>query len=387
MSKKYTIDEILGNFRAQKPKKTVFGNYRIEENSLIYRAQTSEKWSLSWHDADSFKEFKKATGEKLREVDGKLLDRDGKIVLLESLTPNSRTGHLTIQYSEENYIAQKVPLENGETIFLGNISTLDLIGRTVSYGNESRNTSETDIQRAMKLLGFNMLKLSDFRDSDFSTFECLELGPEKSTLIESESGNYWSKQRHETLVKYRAMLFRIDGAVYLSDVDRRESIYKKLRYFVTEVSKNSKTIRDAYESLKPKAVRDAEAKGLDVKRIGNIFAIPCDAPKIPELTLEERFTVLAEASGYSLTESDIKHICGESYSKTRRDADAILEKVPRKRDIPGRGYTFALSIRLDGVLYAKDSISSTNRAELGLKQWHIIVDAKNGLKKLESESL
>jgi hypothetical protein len=45
-------------------------------------------------------------------------------------------------------------------------------------------------------------------------------------------------------------------------------------YFISKLPHPVKTVEAAYEALKPKAVRDAIAAGLDVKRQGDAFAIP-----------------------------------------------------------------------------------------------------------------
>lgn len=66
----------------------------------------------------------------------------------------------------------------------------------------------------------------------------------------------------------------------LSDWDRNEPSGRG--YFLCEIPGKVSTIEEAYEALKPQVVKDAEASGIEVKRQGDIFAIPLD-----EVTLRE----------------------------------------------------------------------------------------------------
>ncbi len=59
---------------------------------------------------------------------------------------------------------------------------------------------------------------------------------------------------------------------YLSSFDENEPAGGL--YFLAELPGNPATVAEAVESLKPQAVKDAEDKGLEVLRQGDVFAIP-----------------------------------------------------------------------------------------------------------------
>jgi hypothetical protein len=71
-----------------------------------------------------------------------------------------------------------------------------------------------------------------------------------------------------------AKLFQIGERQFLFDIDRNEIEHKIFNPFLVELKHSVKTVKDAYEALKPQLVKDAEAKGVEVKRQGEWFFIP-----------------------------------------------------------------------------------------------------------------
>ncbi len=71
-------------------------------------------------------------------------------------------------------------------------------------------------------------------------------------------------------------LFRVNGKHYLSGFDETAVRQWLAGYFLVELPGKPKTYADAIESLKPRQVKQALAAGVDVKRQGDIFAIPTD---------------------------------------------------------------------------------------------------------------
>lgn len=69
------------------------------------------------------------------------------------------------------------------------------------------------------------------------------------------------------------VLMRLGGKHYLSAVDHNES-WRIRSYFLCELPRAVGSIGDAYASLKPEKVIDAEAEGLDVRRQGDVFLVP-----------------------------------------------------------------------------------------------------------------
>jgi hypothetical protein len=68
--------------------------------------------------------------------------------------------------------------------------------------------------------------------------------------------------------------YRETNKYFLSGFDATANTRNHDGYFMCELASKPKSIDHAFELLKPKAVKDAEKKGLTVPRQGDIFAIP-----------------------------------------------------------------------------------------------------------------
>lgn len=369
---KYTENEILNEFSLENPKKSVFGNYRIDGDTLLYRAQTSED-APRWYDEKDFKTARATVGEKLKATDGKLTS-EGKTVLFEALTAKTPNHGLKIQFYEADTIAHRVKNSDGTYSFIGNDSILPLIGRTVAYGNVNENTVQTEIQRAMVGRGFLMLPLNRMDDLDFSTFKKLDEGEE--SVFTTQQQLYRNYRYHTVDVKntIRATVFEVEGHTYLYDYDRRESKYNKLHTFATRVNLKGlpKTVAGAYEALKPQDVRTSEALGQNVKRIGSYFFIPCAEPAFPKLSQDEIYEILSVDS--YVDPEVIKYLTGKNYKSEKR-AEKLISKVPRCLSLGGTSDRLTLfkGIIIDGATYAYGSAEMDGRAKLGLDQWHRVV--------------
>ena len=66
-------------------------------------------------------------------------------------------------------------------------------------------------------------------------------------------------------------LFEYQGDYFLSSTDPNGKWGRN--YFLTKLTRAASTVADAYESLKPEAVKAAEAEGVEVKRQGEYFFI------------------------------------------------------------------------------------------------------------------
>jgi hypothetical protein len=370
---KFTDNEILQNFVMDKPDKSVFGNYRIEDDKLIYRAQSSVD-APSWYDEDGFRDAVKQLGKRIAELDGKLVDDCQRVMMVEALTVKTNLHGAKIVYFETDLIAQKVKTDKG-VVFLGNSDILPLVGRTVAYGRVTENRSETDIQRVMKSRGFVMLPMSAFVSADFSTYQSIEDG---ATLHYQEDQYNWRNDKGSAVARTfgGAKLFKLDGKTYLFDIDRDQVNRHHTNIFLTELPTSVGSIADAYESLKPKAVLDAEAKGSNVRRHGPVFFIPVDAPIIPYLTIEEKLTVLG-AEATHLESQILNALIGKPVDKNA--AQELLKKIPQKmclgEVLPEA--KFSRSIEIDTVIKIKDTVycrgtvaSSEGRGTIRLNEWH-----------------
>lgn len=187
----------------------------------------------------------------------------------------SRNG--TEQELGQNIIALRIE-RNGQTLFIGNSSVLPLIGRSVSFGRESLNRSVSEVQTRLSR-HIQMIPFSVFVEAnlDLTKINILDRGPEKTvTRIETK---YDAKKREDVKIDVDvhftgASLFEVQGRLFLFDIDQREIKHKIFNAFLVELTTPSKTIADAYQSLKPQAVIDAEKAGLEVKRQGEWFFIP-----------------------------------------------------------------------------------------------------------------
>lgn len=187
----------------------------------------------------------------------------------------SRNG--TTQELGQNVIALRVE-RNGEVLFVGNSSVLPLIGRTSAWGRESLNRGATDVQTRLSR-HIQMIPFSVFTDAnlDLTKINILDRGPEKTVTRTEEKYNSKTQENDKIDVDVHftgASLFEVDGRLFLFDIDQREIKHKIFNAFLVELTNPSRTIADAYQSLKPQAVIDAEAKGLEVRRQGEWFFIP-----------------------------------------------------------------------------------------------------------------
>jgi hypothetical protein len=180
----------------------------------------------------------------------------------------------------ENVIAQKFK-QRAETLVVGNSSALGLIGRYVSYGNEVVNRDETEVQRRLSVL-VPMIPFSVFQQAglDIRKLRIVARGKEETITRKRHNGKF-DKQHNPIMIEETvhftgSSLFKVDGSLFLFDIDRREIGHKIFNPFLVRLPQPVTTIEDAYESLKPQEVKDAEAKGLEVKRQGEWFFIPVD---------------------------------------------------------------------------------------------------------------
>jgi hypothetical protein len=98
----------------------------------------------------------------------------------------------------------------------------------------------------------------------------IEQGPEQTFTIRKDTYSQNTETRHFT----GYLLLENAGRKFFMDIDRLEIEHKIFNVFFVEVDKSVKTAMQAYESMKPEIVRDAENAGLKVLRQGEWFFIP-----------------------------------------------------------------------------------------------------------------
>lgn len=114
---------------------------------------------------------------------------------------------------------------------------------------------------------FNVLKAAEL---DPEKIRVIEQGPEETFEIRGPQG--LMAQRHFT----GAVLLENEGRKFFLDVDRREIQHKIFNAFFVEVASTVNSISEAYDSMKPQEVKDAEAAGIEVLRQGEWFFIPTE---------------------------------------------------------------------------------------------------------------
>src|ERR1019366_7367289 len=177
----------------------------------------------------------------------------------------------------EHVIATKVN-HDGKTLIVGNSSILSHVG----IKGHKLNRSETEVQRILKTR-FPMLPVSVFEQAklDVQKLTIVEQAKDETLQIKTPNPKYRSYDEKNTEPKFimvprhftGASLFKIGREFFLFDVDRREIEHGLFNAFLVNLPKPVKTIAEAYDSLKPQAVKDAEAKGLEVLRQGEFFFI------------------------------------------------------------------------------------------------------------------
>ncbi len=178
-----------------------------------------------------------------------------------------------------------------------------IVGNSSGLGNGSVVTSEqTALAELVPMIPFGVMRqaklnLSTFNEIDRGADETIyrkHVGRISESGLKSLKSNKTIKDlKHDKgevgydKVKYFEVsyfqsqhftgprLFSVDSRVFLLDVDRGELQHGIINPFLVELQDGSvATIKDAYESLKPVDVKQAESIGVDVKRQGEWFFVP-----------------------------------------------------------------------------------------------------------------
>ena len=132
---------------------------------------------------------------------------------------------------------------------------------------------ELNVQRELSRL-IPMIPFSVFKDAklDMNELKVIEKGPsEKLDLGEIHRETKEKIYRHYT----GALLFKLVDRYYLFDIDRNDLRKQNFNAFMSRLAKPVKSIEEAYASLKPKEVYQAERfLGEQVPRQGEWFFIP-----------------------------------------------------------------------------------------------------------------
>lgn len=236
---------------------------------------------------------------------------------------------------KQNIIAIHTP--NGVT--LGNSSTLPLIGRSVSFGNERLNRDLTPVQEYISQ-SLTMVPFTVFTQAGLNLMntKIIDRGIEETLTISVQNG-YDDKHKPIMVDESRhftgATLFQVDDKMFLFDVDRNEIKHKIFNPFLVELQDTSvNNISGAYESLKPSEVRKAESMGQNVLRQGEWFLIPLTEQFNPIVDTNEQWNSLEK--GFRTGELRAGNNRPNRVSRYAVDSSGSIVAVSGKMEHSGR---------------------------------------------------
>jgi hypothetical protein len=103
---------------------------------------------------------------------------------------------------------------------------------------------------------------------DVDTNGTFHLNDESDICPSPDAAAPW---RHEHVLG--GVVVELGGNHYLSGIDQNEP-WRLRSYFLCQLACPVASIGEAYDSLKPERVRDAEARGIEVRRQGDVFLVP-----------------------------------------------------------------------------------------------------------------
>lgn len=166
----------------------------------------------------------------------------------------------------QNVVAIRIDRPD-EVLFIGNSSRLPLLQGNVS-------DVQTELSKYIQMVPFGVFIEAGL---NLNNIRILDRGPEE-TVVRNEREYDAEKEEHVnvpvTVHFTGASLFQVDDKMFLFDIDRREIDHKVFNPFLVQLQVPARTIAEAYQTLKPQAVLDAESKGLTVLRQGEWFFIP-----------------------------------------------------------------------------------------------------------------
>lgn len=139
-------------------------------------------------------------------------------------------------------------------------------------GNQFGRAGELNCQRVVNRY-LPMIPLVLFKESklDIEKLVVVEKGPEGHHDFGRTDKNNRPVLQHFT----GALLFNIDDTQFLADLDQNEIKMKKMNFWMSKLPKKCSSIAEAYASLKPKEVAEAEKfMGKECPRQGEWFFIP-----------------------------------------------------------------------------------------------------------------
>lgn len=375
-----TMSEVVENFLSEKPHKTVFGNFRITGDKLIYSCQTQKELAggTDIERARLVKNVRSGEFELVSPV-------DASKVMAKSDGKNWSHYRLTYKVTETEVIAVKIKRKGELPFVLGNSSVLKLIGRTVAYGNVNLNRGVTEIQKVLETK-VRMIPFSVFAEAnlDLQKVRIVDQGGAEAVtrrvLAERGYGGSSNKFRDEEVHFTGSSLFEVSGRYFLMDLDRKELKHKLFNVFLTEMPKKVSSVAEAYVALKPKEVLEAERKGIPVLRQGEFFFIESKAPKLPKLSgTDKALALVGERSLFKEEEKILSQFLGKKFVKAAiKKAQQIRESIPKPLKLTAgtsRAHEVSMGVQINGLTYVTRKVTHSGREhrEITLSRWHVAV--------------
>jgi hypothetical protein len=165
-------------------------------------------------------------------------------------------------------------VKHGEIYYLGNSSRLEVTDTNIAFGNRSRNWGQTDVQRCLNSMGVPMLPFQAFHEAGLKMVDTIILDRGLEETVKRVIGQNKKNEPAFGYVHFTgASLFKNGDKTFLFDIDREEIKHNIFNPFIVEIPVKVNTIKDAYNALVPKEVKDALDVGNKVLRQGEHFFI------------------------------------------------------------------------------------------------------------------
>lgn len=236
-------------------------------------------------------------------------------------------------------VAKKV---NGA--FVGNSSSLFFMkqkgGKIVNLNN-GQMAFQRVMEEVMPLLPFDMFKETKL---DINSIEMIDRGPgEKLDLGQNRKGvpiltHFMGAMVFKIRARSRSAELHYNGKTdqyFLFDIDRNDVKLKNLNFFISRLARAVTSIDDAYASLKPQEVMDAERfLGKPCERQGEWFFIPVQGDFKPktertvnggQAQMEARLQSKGNRPHYVRKISEEGYVTGKVWHGGREHKDIELE--------------------------------------------------------------
>lgn len=271
--KSFVTQYVLGELGRQKIHRTYGDNvYEVlDDGRLVYKSKKNEYVDVSRkHDdgmsytSSEIQPVDTVDTIALRTNDGKLLGNASRI---EQVEQHLRRAMTTAQQTLQD---MKVPMVPFGVFAEADLNIFETI--VVDQGLSEKI-------KVFRFVDGVQLRPRLFKESDFKN-KYNSINKRNTEYLPWKLPAMWVRKNELENDRHYigAMLIDIEGHRYLIDIDRKELEFYRMNPFIVEVEATVSSIEEAYLTLKPDEVVQAEKDGLEVMRQGEWFFI--EAPEI-----------------------------------------------------------------------------------------------------------